>query len=122
IIHTPQIETEGTFVIISAEIETNGVIEKLWYKFPEEYKKFLVTENVDAFLVGLLFLALKSGNDISLKAPVSARLLYTLRHYLIPALTLANPEFHKIKIFAEQLNYDDLNTGKIAGSGMSCGI
>ncbi len=122
VINTPQIETEGDFVIISAEIEINEVIEKLWYKFPVEFKKFFVTENVDAFLVGLLFLALKSGNDITLKAPVSARLFYTLRNYLIPALTLSNPQFYKIKIFAQELNYEDLNTGKIAGTGLSCGI
>lgn len=122
VINTPKIETEGNFVVISADIEINEVIEKLWYKFPVEFKKFLVTENVDAFLVGILFLGLKSGNDITLRGTVSARLFYTLRHYLIPALTLANPEFHKIKIFAHQLNYEDLNKGKIAGTGMSCGI
>lgn len=122
VINAPQIEKEGDFVVISAEIEINEVIEKLWYKFPLEFKKFLVIENVDAFLVGVLFLGLKSGNDITLKGPVSARLFYTLRHYLIPALTLANPEFHKIKIFPQQLNHEDLNTGKIAGTGMSCGV
>ena len=122
VINTPQIETEGDFAVISADIEINEVIEKLWYKFPVEFKKFLVTENVDAFLVGILFLGLKSGNDITLKGSVSARLFYTLRHYLIPALTLSNPEFYKIKIFARQLNHEDLNRGEIAGTGMSCGI
>lgn len=122
IINTPQIDTEGDFVIISAGIEINEVVEKLWYKFPVKFKLYLVTENVDAFLVGLLFLALKSGNNITLKAPVSARLFYTIRHYLIPALTLANPDFFKIKIFAQHLNYEDLNTGKVAGTGLSCGI
>jgi len=122
VINTPQIETEGDFVVISAEIEIKEVIEKLWYKFPVEFKKFLVTENVDAFLVGLLFLALKTGEDIHLKTQVSARLYYTLSHYLIPALCLANSKLYRINIFAEELNEADLNIGKIAGTGLSCGI
>ncbi len=121
-IHPPEIEVQEGYAIISSVIETGAKKETLWYKFSVKYEKYLVTENIDAFLVGVLFLALKTGEDIKLGAPVSARLIYTLNHYLIPAMTLANPQFRPIKIFSEKLNYDDLNEEKVAGTGMSCGI
>jgi len=122
VINPPEITAQDEFSVISSIIEIDGKEERLWYKFPRKFQQFLVTENLDAFLVGILFFGLKSGKNITLKAPVSARLFYTLRHYLIPALTLANPEFYKIKIIAQKLNYEDLNTGKVAGTGLSCGI
>ena len=121
-IHPPEIEDQDGYAVISSVIETGTEKETLWYKFSEKYKKYLVTENLDAFLVGVLFLALRTGNDIELGAPASARLIYTLNHYLIPAMTLANPEFRPIKIFAKKLNYNNLNAAKVAGTGMSCGI
>lgn len=122
VINVPQLEIERDFIVISADIEINEGIEKLWYKFPVAFKQYLVTENLDAFLVGLLFLALKTGNDIELKAPISARLNYTLKHYLIPALCLANPKFKEIKIIANELNTTNLNTENVAGTGLSCGV
>lgn len=122
VINVPQIETEGDFVFISSDIEINEGIEKLWYKFPADFKQYLVTENLDAFLVGLLFLGLKTGKNIELKGPISARLYYTLTHYLIPALCLANPKFKEIKLIAYELNSTNLNTENLAGTGLSCGV
>ena len=122
IIKKPEIQIEEASAIISSIFLIEGKENRLWYKLPASLKNYLVTENVDAFLVGLLFLGLKTGNNIKLESPVSARLYYTLNHYLIPALCLANPKFQKINIFAEELNEKDLNLEKIAGTGLSCGI
>ncbi len=122
VINPPVITAKDRFSILSSTIEIDGAEERLWYKFPQKFQQYLVTENLDGFLVGLLFLGLRSGKDITLKAPVSARLLYTINHYLIPALVLANPKFHKINILASGVNNKDLNAGKVAGTGMSCGI
>lgn len=121
-ISSPEISTEGKFIEVFSIIKIDGKEDRLWYKFPLEYEKFIVTENLDAFLVGLLFLGLKSGNDITLKGAVSARLFYTLNHYVIPALVLSNNNFKPIKIFPEVLNYKNLNTEGVAGTGMSCGV
>lgn len=122
VINKPNIELEGEFVSISARVDTKKGEQKLWYKFPSEYKEFLVVENLDAFLVGLLFMAMRDGDDIELKAPVSARLYYTITHYLIPGLCIANPHLKKIKINAMELNGADLNKIKVAGTGLSCGV
>ncbi|RKS45143.1 hypothetical protein BC962_2819 [Gillisia mitskevichiae] len=122
VINSPEITAQDEFTVISSLIEIDGKEERLWYKFPQKFQQFLVTENLDAFLVGILVLGLKTGNNIKLESPVSARLYYTLNHYLIPALCLANPKFQKINIFAEVLNESDLNFGKLAGTGLSCGV
>lgn len=122
ILNPPKVKSDGSHVIISTALVIDGKEEELWYQFSSKFKPYLVTENLDAFLVGILFLALKTGNNITLKAPVSAKLFYSLNHYLIPALILSNPNFYRIQIFAEKLYFEDLNTGKVAGTGMSCGI
>lgn len=122
VINKPIVKIEDDFVIISSEINIGGKPEVLWYKFPGGYQKYLVTENLDAFLVGLLYLGLENGYDIKLQGPVSEKLHYSLQHYLIPALCLANPALYKINIQPTALNNINLNIGNTAGTGLSCGI
>ena len=121
-IHTPKITEEGENAVLFCDLELNGNRERLWYKVPLKFRDYLVTENADAFLVGLLFLGLKTGEDIAVTSAVSARLHYTLTHYLIPALCLANPEFSEICLKINRLNSSNLNTENVAGSGLSCGV
>ena len=109
-------------MVLSFPLEVEGIKQELWYKFPAELSQFLVKKNLDAPLVGLLFLAMKTGNDIKLEGPVSARLHYTLKKYLIPALCLSDSELKHVEIFADELNDQDLNVGKVAGTGLSCGV
>lgn len=122
VINRPYIKTRENEVIVSSDLIVNGEVKTLWYKIPGKFKEYIVTENLDAFLVGILFLGLKTGKDIKIEGPVSARLYYTLTHYLIPALCLANPKWKKIKLFKESLNDADLNIEKVAGTGLSCGV
>ncbi len=122
VIQRPHIEHNNDVVKIVFPIILEERDETLWYSFPSEFEEFVVTENLDAALVGILLLALKSKSDIKLEGPVSARLFYTLRHYLIPALCLRDPQFKLIKIFETELNVKNLNVGKIAATGLSCGV
>jgi len=122
IIYKQKLIKTGDSIVLSAEFELDERKEELWYKFPAVYEKYLVTERLDAFAVGLLFLGLTTGKDLKLVGSLSARLSYTLNHYLIPALCLANPDFKKIKIISDNLDSEDLNIFKVAGTGISCGI
>ncbi len=118
----PFIEVENHVAILSFPVNLGNKEEILWYKFPDKFKAFLVTENLDAALVGLLFHALETGSDFELEGPVSARLFYTLNHYLIPALCLRDPGYTRMTIKATELNEVNLNEAMVAGTGMSCGI
>ncbi|MFD2834243.1 hypothetical protein [Gramella sp. AN32] len=113
---------ENDSVLITSRVFFDNKDHFLWYKFPLEYKEFIITGNLDAFLVGLLFLGLERKENIKIKGNVSEKLFYTIRHYLIPALASANSEYVKIDIFADNLNGNDLNKAAIAGTGLSCGI
>ena len=118
----PTIIDKGGEAIIFTNYKLNKENREIWLKVPSHYKKYLVTENLDGFVVGLLFLALETNHDLKLNAPISARLLYSLNHYLIPALCLAHPQFEPIKIFADEVNYGNLNEANVAGTGLSCGV
>ncbi len=109
-------------VIISYPFSCEGKEQILWYKIPESFRPYIVTERLDAALVALLFLGLKTGNNIRVEGIVSSRLIYTINHYLIKALTLANSEYKKIKVEAEKLDNTDMNIAGIAGTGLSCGV
>lgn len=122
IIEKPEYQKDGNDVLLSSRFQIEGEHKTLWYRFSNKFENYLVTETLDASLVALLFLGLKTGNDIKLNGPVSARLLYTINHYLIKSLCLANNEFKEIKIFAENPHHTNLNFGKVAGTGMSCGV
>lgn len=122
ILYKPEIIEQGSKTIIKSAYKLDNKTNYLWFSFSSDYKNYLVTENLDAFVVGLLLLAMKRGEDIELKAPISERLYYTLNHYLINALNLANSDFKKIKILATELNSVNLNTSAVAGTGISCGV
>jgi hypothetical protein len=121
-VYKPSLEKQDNSVTVSAKFNLNNNSEVLWYSFPKEFEEYVVIEQLDGFLVGLLFLALKTGNDIKLEGPISARLLYTLNNYVIDALCLINPVYKKIKIIAESAVSNNFNKGGVAGTGMSCGV
>lgn len=121
-INLPKVETEDNVSTISSLIEFKDGNKKLWYDVPSNFAQYLVTENVDAFLVGILFRALNEGEDIQLRGAVSSKLFYNLNHYIIPALCLASPELKKIKVIPDSLNTKDLNLANTAGTGLSCGV
>lgn len=121
-IEETKVERRGEHIFLSSNFDVDGVSQSLWYKFPLNFEKFIVTERLDTFTIALLFLGLKTGNDIKVNGVLSARLEYTLNHYLIPALCLANSDLKKIRVIAREVNSLDLNFGEIAGTGMSCGV
>lgn len=122
VINPPSITEEPHHVIISCQFSIDEKKDTLWYKVPEIYRSFIITGNLDAFVVGLLFKALEGGHDIHVRGAISSRLNYTLGHYVINALCFVFPEFKKIRIFSEVLKDEDLNTGNTAGTALSCGV
>ncbi len=114
-------EEKGEFKIASV-FESEGHREELWFSFPSKFREYAVTEQLDAFVVGLLFLGLKTGQDIEVCGKLSARLYYAINHYLINALCLANTDYKKIKVEAHYLSTINLNLREISGTGLSCGV
>lgn len=122
VIHKPHKVLRGDSAILSAKIEFDNSIQELWFGTSKDYYDYLVTENVDAFLVGLLLLAMQKGEDIEIKAPVSARLYYQLKHYMIPALSKVFPSWKKINIIANEINENNLCTENASATGITAGV
>jgi len=122
IVYPPAIIEQKDNVRIQVFFETSKENGVLWYDFPIDYRNYLVVENSDAFLVGLLLVAMEKGEDLYIKNKISTKLFYNITTYLIPALILSNNDFISIKIIPEGLNDENLNIGKATATGASCGI
>ncbi|WML47801.1 hypothetical protein RCG23_21105 [Neobacillus sp. PS3-34] len=120
-IQQPEIVKTKSGVRMQAVFSLDGNDEILWYEVDEKYQNYLAVERADSFLVGLFLLALKKGCDINVLAPVSERLFYTLKTYLLPLL-IDIGGYKPIKISCDNITTESLpNTGAV-GTGLSCGI
>jgi hypothetical protein len=73
-------------VRLQSRFDDSGSENILWYESSETFGTYMTTERVDAFLVGLLWLALKKGQNILVKGALSEKLYYSLNHHLIPLI------------------------------------
>jgi hypothetical protein len=122
IINQPVLSYEDETIKLSSEIEIANQTENLWFQLPREFEKYISSENCDSFLVGILPKAMEMGYDISIKSEISSRLYYTINHYLMPALKIADSKFKIININPDKLYDENVNTGNSAGMGLSCGV
>lgn len=97
----PRIEKDGGAVRLCADIDLSGRKEVMWFSVDEKYGEYLVDDRADAFVVGLLTPAMREGADIICDAPVTRRLLYQLRQYLIPMLAANLRGFHSVALRAD---------------------
>ena len=105
---------------LSCDIYVDNEKRNVWFEVEKEYEQYLCFERSDAFLIGLLSWAMRSGHDIECSIPVTDELLYNIEEYLIPSLTKYSQALNKIKIEAQTLPAID-NMGMVA-TGCSCGV
>lgn len=123
IIHGPKLKYVDDKLIIEVSFEYSQGKNTLWYSVDSKYSDFLTSEKVDGFVVALLLLAMRNGENIYLKAPISEKLYFNLENSYINMLSQAIDEFKPIHIYAEKLDaatsYD--NKGAVC-TGFSGGI
>ena len=74
-----------------------------WYSVDNQYSSFLCDDRVDGFLLVVLMIAIKSGQDIEIEAPVSSRFLFNLENTVIPLFEKIVQGGHQIHIFRKNL-------------------
>ncbi len=123
IIYPPEIQFHDDLVRIGSRFTTEKQDGHLWFEVDKKYAEYLETDRVDAFLVGLLPLAMCLGEDIHLKHPVSEKMYYNVSRNMVAILNTAYPEFKRISIIADDFA-DDSNAikGKVIAFGFSSGI
>ena len=125
VLYKPEITNKNGKSRLTCKFKRNDrPISEIWFEVSEQYEKYLVTEHLDAFLVMIFPWAMRHRHNLICEgAPVSAELLYNLRHHLIPILTknAKSKNYGDIKIFAEGTHESLPNFGAV-GTGMSCGV
>lgn len=107
---------------ISVKIESKNVKRTiLWFSVDNKYERFIISDQYDPFLVGLLFSAMMYGENIHIEGKVSKRLLHNLNNYVIPLLMSYSPDLKKIRITASSVN-SNRYAGKGVGTGFSGGV
>lgn len=118
-LHKPYIITKKKKSKLIFEIDIDKGKKKVWFEVPEEYKKYLCDDRVDAIVIGILNFAMKNNHNITSDSYITEELLYKLNNYLIPSLSKYS-HLQNIKI--------DIKTKKTiknfggVGTGCSCGI
>ncbi len=113
----------GRDVRIVASVEQGGHKQDLWYSVGREHAQWLTTERLDAFLVALLPLAMKNGEDICVEGAVSEKLYYNLTNYSMRILTLIMPALRPVRVMPESLDRGRLlRTEGCVVTGFSGGI
>lgn len=118
-LHTEQ-EEKNTKLVCNLNSDFWGE-NNLWFSVPSEYQNLFNSSSYDAFLVGLLYPAMKHNFDIEIKGAVSKKLFKNINSYVQAILCDYDDELSKIQITTETLVSDE-NKGKIVGTGFSAGI
>lgn len=123
IIHPTELLANGNRVRIQSKFESIRGTSYLWYEVDHKYEKYLTTEKLDGFLVGLLLQAMKDGEDIRVLGAVSQKLFFNLSTYYINIAHLIVPGLKKIKIKPEALDYgDSYSCANGVVTGFSAGV
>ena len=98
---------------LSARVSFQGREEECFYSVPAKHADFADTESSNCFLVGMLYPAMRYGEDVHVEGTVSARLLYNLNEYLVPLMASCDERLRRIKITADST--DDRGGGRGEG-------
>ncbi len=122
-IYSPQLIDAGDEVKIQTTFECKQGTKILWYSVDKNYAKYLTTEKSDAFVVGLLLLAMQNNEDIYIEGKMSEILYYNLNNYYIKLLSLSLSNLNEIKIFPKELdNGKSYYCKQAVGTGFSGGV
>ena len=115
-----QSASEGQVRLV-ADVDIGGKKTSIWFSVYEKYAKYLCAERGDAFVIGLLPVAMRRGFDIICETPVDERLLFQIRSTLMPLLARYGKNVHEVKIDAPVAAQPMENAGGV-GAGISCGV
>lgn len=121
LIGTPYIETKGGQAIQWCNISLDGVQKKVYFSVDEKYADYLCAERGDAYVIGLLSLAMRERCDIHSEVSLTGDLIHQIETELIPPVTKFSNHLYAPKITGKLDNEPLPSANKIA-TGCSCGI
>jgi len=104
-----------------ANININGVQTSLWFEVDGKYQKYLCVERSDAFVAALLFVALKTRQDIKFEIPMTKDLKDSVTNDFIDVICQHQPQLHRVKLIGPVEDFEE-RSEKAIGTGCSCGV
>lgn len=96
----PYLRQDSGNAVLCAPVTLDGQTHEVWFSVEQSYARYLTHDRADAFVVGLLPMAMRLGLNIRSQAPITRRLHYQLTQYLIPAMAENMAVYHSISIDA----------------------
>lgn len=122
IINPVEVSESDEEVKIHSLIEYSGKKKCLWYSLDKKFSKYLTTERLDGFLVGVLMLAMRLGEDIDVKGAVSEKLYFNLTNAYMDIIRRIMPALKKVKINPEYLDNEKTKSEGAVVTGFSGGV
>lgn len=121
IVERPTAEAVDNSIVVSAVFHWTGGSAKLDFSATDCPDGAVDAHTADAFLVALLPFAMKLGEDIHFRAPVSEKLLFNVNAFAQKVISLSLPGHNPVKVTAEE-TYSGAGRGAGVGTGFSCGV
>ena len=122
LIKKPRTERANGSLFLRAVISSCAGEDDCFYSVPREYADFADTTSSNCFLVGMLYPAMRNGEDIHVEGTVSAKLLYNLNEYLVPLMAICDERLKRIRITADATDSEGCGEAHAVGTGFSGGI
>ena len=107
-------------VRLNCEFTINKRKHKLFIECENKWKKYLLTERADAFVILLLPIAMREKHDIASYLPITKDLKCHLEENFIPKLVQGDKTIYHTRILCE--TEDELIGGKAVGTANSLGV
>ena len=108
--------------VLSAKVSFQGTEDECFYSVPARHADMADLDSSNCFLVGMLYPAMRYGEDIEVMGTVSAKLLYNLNEYLIPLMAICDTRLKRIRVKAAATDGSPRSGAKAVGTGFSGGI
>lgn len=95
--------------------------DDLWVEVSEEYRTALCADRVDAFVVGLLNLAIKGHHDITFEAPITSTLKDSIEHDFLDIICQNEPNLYHVKLVGPTIA-PVFKDKLVRAAGCSCGV
>jgi hypothetical protein len=105
----------------TAKISCDVDGQELYYSFPSEFAEY-VTYSFDCFVLSLLPVALRLGEDMIVKGTMSEELWNNLQYQIIPMTPIFVPKTKIAKVIPNELSSQRLPSEEAVGCALSCGV
>jgi len=110
--------TGNVTIVKNTDSGTESKDVDLFFEVSKTYKRYLLSERCDAFVILFLHFAVVHGYNITSSVPMSSDLYYNIKDGLLPIMVKNGG--NDISISAEVA--DPPKAGKAVGTGLSCGV